>query len=76
MGMRISVDDPDWSISVSMSVSGGYNPDILDDLQRRAMRSYTEALTAKEQATGRVNDALEPADTEPMTVDDTPVAED
>lgn len=47
MSMRISIDDMGSELSVTLSVSGGYNPDVLDDLRARATASYKEVLADK-----------------------------
>lgn len=68
--MRVCIDDPDWSVSVTMSISGGYNPDVLDDLRRRAAETFKAALAAKVDATG-----TEVGDETPMPVGDEMVPE-
>ena len=49
MSMRISLKDGGGT-EVNIIVSSTYNPDILDDLQRRASRSYKKMLRQQEKA--------------------------
>lgn len=47
MSIRISIDDTSFDLAVTLHVSGGYNPDVLDDLTKRAAEAYRQTLADK-----------------------------
>jgi hypothetical protein len=47
MSLRVSIDDTSLDLSVTVAVGGGYNPDVLHDLQARACETYRTALVDK-----------------------------
>lgn len=44
--MRIDITGADGT-SVTVKISGGYNPDLLEDATSRACRAFKEALAAQ-----------------------------
>lgn len=51
MPMQIQIRDPD-GLTVTMTVSGKYSPDIVDDLKRRAYDAYKEAFALRVKTLG------------------------
>jgi hypothetical protein len=47
VSLRVSIDDMGLELSITVSVSGGYNPDVLHDLAARAGEAYRVALVDK-----------------------------
>lgn len=42
MSLYIQINDPD-EMQVTLRISGGYSPDVVDDLKRRLIDTYREA---------------------------------
>lgn len=47
MSMRIQIDDSGLELCVCVHASGGYSPDVMDDVTARALATYKEALAHK-----------------------------
>lgn len=47
MAMRVSIDDMDNAVSITVTASGGYNPDCMHDLGARALEVYRDTLINK-----------------------------
>jgi hypothetical protein len=59
MAMRVSIDDTDEAISITLSASGGYSPDCMHDLKARAVETYRDALVTKYAVTSSIEDDSE-----------------
>ena len=48
MANRISTDDGSLDIAITLSASGGYAPDVMNDLTTRALTLYQQAAAFKQ----------------------------
>lgn len=46
--MQIVIDDSLNSLTIVLETEDGYNPDVMDDLQNRAISTYTRALITRD----------------------------
>lgn len=53
MGMLAQINDQN-ELQVTMTASGQYNPDIIEDLKRRLLDAYKEALQTQVEISGGV----------------------
>lgn len=49
--IQVTINDPDTML-IAVTVSGKYNPDILDDVKRRTLDAYREALAFRTSLLG------------------------
>lgn len=48
MANRVSMDDTGLEISITLSASGGYAPDVMDDLCKQALSMFKDASCHKQ----------------------------
>lgn len=66
MAMRVSVDDTGMDLSVTVHASGGYAPDVMNDLSNRALAIYKDGLASRLDIMRRFGDETETADVEDL----------
>lgn len=47
MAFMVQIADEMYDLTVTMTIPGKYNPDALDDMKRRAVDAYREALSSR-----------------------------
>lgn len=47
MSVRILIEDTSLDLSVTVHASGGYSPDVIHDLQARAVETYRATLSER-----------------------------
>jgi hypothetical protein len=72
MAILMQIQDAAVEASLVIRVSGGYNPDVLDDIQRRLLGSYKEIIQQR-LALRLIDEQLEGETEEPLSGLDAPI---